>query len=287
MRIAALAASQHGVVSRAQLTELGVGRGAIEHRVQRRRLHAVGPKVYAVGHPVLSREARWMAAVLAGGRRAVLSHWSAASLWGIRSGSGPLSHVTVPRRRRSNEAITFHFADLPEDEVSEQDGIPVTVPGRVILDLGPFVSLPSLTRAVEQIERMGIAAGPSIQELLDRYPRRAGTPKLRRLATEPLAVTRSELEALFLYLISSWSLPAPQMNTGVEGYEVDCVWPQHSLIVELDGFETHRTSAAFERDRERDRRLQAAGWTVIRITWRQLTAEPGAVRADLARLLSR
>jgi very-short-patch-repair endonuclease len=138
---------------------------------------------------------------------------------------------------------------------------------------------------LEQADQLERWAGPSVPELLDRYPRRAGTPKLRQLATQPLAITRSELEARFLYMLGDWGLPRPHTNLVVAGFEVDCVWPEHGLIVELDGFAIHGTRLAFETDRRRDRALQAARWTVIRITWRQLAEEPERIRADLARLL--
>lgn len=127
--------------------------------------------------------------------------------------------------------------------------------------------------------------GPSIDELLDRYPRRAGTPALRRSAAQPLGVTRSELEARFLHLLSEWGLPAPQTNVAVAGLEVDCVWPEQRVIVELDGFAAHGSRFAFERDRRRDRALQAAGWVVVRVTWRQLEDDADLVLADLRALL--
>ena len=282
-----MAVSQHGVISRSQLRDLGLGKGAIEHRIRRRLLHRVHPRVYAVGHPVLTQAGIWMAAVLAGGERAVLSHWSAASLWGIRPGGGPRSHVTVPRRRRSTERIVFHYAELDGDEVGEEEGIPVTTPGRVLLDLAPSMFISSLTHAVELIERKRLHTGPSIPELVERYPRRAGTPKLRAVCATPMAMTRSELEARFLAAVLDWEIPRPQMNLNVLGYEADCVWPKQRVIVELDAFETHGSTFAFERDRERDRRLQAAGWVVIRVTAAQLASQPDAVRRDLTRLLNR
>ena len=286
LAIAALADRQHGVVSRAQLTALGIRRGAIEHRLRRRRLRRVERTVYAVGHAVLSNEARWMAAVLAAGEGAALSYWSAANLCGLRAGVGPRSHVTVPQKRRGTPTIAFHYSLLPNDEIVKWDGISTTSPGRVILDLAAHLSIPALHRMLEAAERIRPWRGPSIPELLERYPRRAGTPKLRAVTGAPIAMTRSELEASFLYLIDEWDLPRPQTNLTVLGFEVDCLWPEHRLIVELDVFETHGSNASFERDRKRDRALQAAGLTVIRVTARQLTDEPTAIRADLARLLT-
>ena len=224
-----------------------------------------------------------MAAVLAAGPSAALSHWSAANLQRLRAGRGPLSHVTIPSRRSHRPGIRFHYADLPPDEVTENNGIPVTVHARTMLDLAPSLALPSLTRMLERADGW---IGPSIAEILERYPRRAGTPKLRTLIARPPAITRSELEARFLHLIDEWGLPRPQMNISVKGYEVDCVWPEHGLIVELDVYATHGSPQAFEIDRLRDRTLQLAGWTVLRVTDLQLTGDPRAVRRDLEKRLA-
>lgn len=284
--IARLAARQHGVVSRAQLLELRLGRGAIDHRVARKRLHPLHHGTYALAPGALSEEARWMAAVLAAGARAVLSHWSAAHLWRLLPGGGPTTHVTSPVRGKRRAGVTLHAAELPSDEVTVRRGIPVTAPGRVILDLAPHAAISSLHQLLANAERVRPWPGPSIPELLKRYPRRAGTPKLRAAAAQPRVMLRSELEARFLHLLGEWGFPRPQLNVAIDGCECDCVWHEERLVVELDGFATHATRFAFERDRERDRKLQAAGWTVIRITWRQLAEDPAAIRRDLARLLT-
>lgn len=280
--VAALAARQHGVVARWQLLALGMHPRSIEHRLARGRLHRVHAGVYAVGHTVLGQRGVWMAAVLAAGERAVLSHWSAASLWGLRNGSGPRSHVTVPRKRRGADTIGCHYAELPDDEITEHEGLPATVPARTVLDLAPSLSVPSLTRMLERAEQIHAWPGPSIPTIVDRYPHRAGAPKLRALIAKPLGFTRSELEARFLHLIDEWGLPRPQTNISIDGHEVDCAWPSKRLIVELDVYATHGSPRAFERDRLRDRVLQLAGWTVIRITDLQLDTDPAAVRRDLS-----
>lgn len=280
-RIAALANAQHGVVSRRQLYEMGLGRGTIEHRLRRDRLHRVLPEVYAVGHEALSRRGIWMAAVLHGGLDAALSHWSAARLWGLRSGTGPQSHVTVPRRRRRGDSVVFHYAALPADERAVEEGIPVTVPARVILDLARDARPSVLQRMAEQLERLRLSCGPSLAELLERYPRRAGTAAARALIHDALPFTRSDLEAELLSMVDAWGLPRPQVNANIAGYEVDFAWPKQRVIVELDTFETHGTSLAFERDRRRDRALQAAGWMVLRATEAQLTE----LRGELGPLL--
>lgn len=274
--IAALAGAQHGVVSRTQLLAAGVTKRQIDWRLKRRRLHLVHRGVYAVTAAALERLSRWMAAVLAAGQETVLSHWSAASLWRIRPGLGPRSHVTSPRNRRKQSTITFHHARLRPDEVTEEQGIPVTTPARTLLDLAP--SLPSAVLA-RMVERAPQSHGAPLAELLKRYPTRASVPKLRAALAEPTPMTRSDLEATLLEQVSEAGLPTPQVNAVVEGYEVDFVWRAHRVIAELDSYMTHGSRTAFERDRERDRKLAIAGWTVVRVT-----GESGI--DDLRRLLA-
>ena len=261
--IAELAEKQHGVVARWQLQALGIGRGAIDGRILRKRLHPAHRSVYALSPAALERLGRWMAAVLAAGEGGALSHWSAASLWRMRPGTGPRSHVTSPRNRRKQSTITFHQARLRPDEVTEEQGIPVTTPARTLLDLAP--SLPSAVLA-RMVERAPQSHGAPLAELLKRYPTRAGVPKLRAALAEPTPMTRSDLEVTLLEQVSEAGLPTPQVNAVVEGYEVDFVWRAHRVIAELDSYMTHGSRTAFERDRERDRKLAIAGWTVARVT---------------------
>ena len=275
--IAALAARQHGVASRTQLLAAGVTRRQIERRVERKVLRPVYRGVYAAGHGVLSAEGVWMAAVLAAGKDAVLSHWSAGSLLRLRVGRGPRTHVTCRRARRSNPSITFHRGALPPDEITHENAIPTTTPARTLLDLAPLLPIPSLTRMVA-------TAGPSeaapVSELLERYPRRPGAAKLRAIVAKPIAFTRSDLEAIYLHRFAEAGLPAPHVNSVVEGNEVDFAWPDHGVIAELDTYVTHGSRDAFIRDRERDRKLAVAGWRVVR-----LTDEDDGID-DLSRLLA-
>jgi len=273
--IATLAEAQHGVVSRTQLLAAGVSRRQIQRRLQGRRLHVVYRGVYAVGHGALSPMGIWMAAVLAAGEGGVLSHWSAATLWRMRRGRGPRSHVTSPRKRRGNNVITFHHAHLAPDELTDERGIPTTTPARTLLDLAPLLPSPILARMIEAAPNRGA----SLAELLERHAGRAGVPKLRRALHTPRPMTRSDLEALLLDRIEAAGLPQPQVNTVVEGYEVDFAWRDHRVIAELDTYVTHGSPLAFERDRQRDRKLAIAGWTVVRVT------DEGGVE-DLSRLLA-
>ena len=280
----ALAERQHGVVSRAQLLELGVNRGAITHRIELGRLHPVHRGVYRIG--LLSRDGRRIAAVLACGPGAVLSHLAAAALWGIRQSD----RIEVTRRTayRGPKHITVHRSPLRDDERTTHRGIPTTTVPRTLLDLSAVVRPDALRSALRQAEQLRLTDPLSLSDLAERYPRRPGLAAIRALlkeATLGARVIRSELEERFQAFLLRAGLPLPQTNQLVHGYEVDCVWPDQRLIVELDGHAFHSPTHAFEDDRARDRRLEAAGWHVIRVTWRQLHEEPELLEADLRRLL--
>ena len=286
--IGALAERQHGVVSRAQLSGLGLGDGAIEHRVRLGRLRPVHRGVYTIGHRLLTQHGRWMAAVLAYGPDAVLSHRAAAALWGIRGGTWV--EVTVPGGRRGRSGIEVHRAVLPDDERTTHRGIPTTTVPRTLLDLSAVVKRHEVRSALRKAEHLRLTDPLSLHDLTTRYPRRPGLKAIRALLEEAsigARIIRSELEERFQEFLIRIGLPLPQTNVLIEGYEVDCVWPEQRLIVELDGHATHSPAHAFELDRARDRRLEAAGWRVIRITWRQLELEADLVEADLRRLLLR
>jgi very-short-patch-repair endonuclease len=286
--IGALAERQHGVVSRAQLLELGFDRGSITHRLKRGRLRQIHRGVYTMGHRLLTQDGRWMAAVLACGPHAVLSHRAAAALWGMRGGTRV--EVTVPAGRRGRSGIQQHRANLPADERTTHRGIPTTTVPRTLLDLSAVVQRHELRGALREAERRRLTDPLSLPDLVARYERRPGLRVVRALLTEAslgARIIRSELEERFQEFLIRAGLPQPQTNVVIEGYEVDCVWAEQGLIVELDGHASHAPSHAFEVDRARDRRLEAAGWRVIRITWRQLEQEPELVEADLRRLLLR
>jgi very-short-patch-repair endonuclease len=286
--IGALAERQHGVVGRAQLSELGVGDGAIEHRVRLGRLRPVHRGVYTIGHRLLTQDGRWMAAVLAYGPGTVLSHRAAAALWGMRGGTWV--EVTVASGRRARDGIQVHRAALPEDERTTHREIPTTTVPRTLLDLSAGVTKRHLRGALREAEHLRLSDPLSLHDIVARYPRRPGLKAIKALLAEASVgarIIRSELEERFQDFLVRAGLPLPQTNVVIEGYEVDCVWPEQRLIVELDGHASHSPTHAFELDRARDRRLEAAGWRVIRITWRQLEQEPDLVEADLRRLLLR
>jgi hypothetical protein len=284
--IADLAERQHGVVARWQLAGL-IGQDAIEHRLRAGRLHPLYSGVYAVGHRPASREAAWMAAVLAGGPGASLSHRAAGAHWRLcRSGSR--IDVTAPRKRRPRGAIEFHRWTLPADETTTHDGIPITTPPRTLLDLATVLDVRALERAINEAEVLRLWDELSLDDLLQRYRRRPGTKNVRAALDRRKAgasLTRSDLEELFVAFADKAGLPRPATNVYVEGLEVDCVWRAQRVVIEVDGWETHRTRAAFERDREKSRILQAAGWRCVPVTYLQLRDASREVARDVRRLL--
>jgi very-short-patch-repair endonuclease len=256
-------------------------------------LHRVFAGVYAVGHRALSQEGQWMAAVLASGNGAVLSHCSAAVLWGLLREPPPIHEVTIPRSTGPVPGLLRHHGLLLPDEMTVRNGIPVTCVARTLFDVAATVSLREFERAVREAEFLRLSQRPSLEELLLRSPRRRGARRVRT-TLEGLSRlrgrgSRSPLEDRFLRFLRTANLPIPETNVplrlGAGTYEADCLWREQRLIVELDGHEAHGTRSAFESDRERDRHLQVAGWRVVRITWRQLN-HPSSLKRDLRRLLA-
>jgi hypothetical protein len=222
----------------------------------------------------------------------VLSHQSTGAALGVITYSGR-AHVTVPTARRRQQGIVWHTSLLPVDEVDRLHGIPVTTPARTLLDLAATLDRHRLARAIDRAEAMRLTSPTSLAALLERYPRRRGVAKLREILREGeigLRITKSELEDRFLAFVDLNGLPRPETNLWMEAgggwLEVDCVWRESRLIVELDGRAFHETALAFETDRSRDRVLIAAGWRVIRVTYRQLTEASAPLAADLAAALS-
>src|SRR3954452_2462537 len=291
-RIAELAASQFGVVDRGQLRALGLSDGAIAHRVRVRRLHGVRRGVYAVGHPLLGAHGRWLAAVLACGPGAVLSHASAAALWELRPSDAVSVDVTVrgPSRRRGLHLRVHRARGLGADETTTESGIPVTTPARTILDLAAM--LPT-DRALERVlDRAEVVRATDVNALVAIADARTGhraAARLRRVLadhTPGTTLTRSALEERMLALCRERGLPQPRVNDSVAGLEVDFLFAAQRVVVEADSWQHHRSRAAFERDRQRDATLPLAGHRVLRFTDRQMAQDPttvaAAIRAALA-----
>ena len=288
--VAQVARRQHGVISRAQLEGLGIDRGAIAWRLRRGRLHSVHRGVYAVGHSRLTFHGRLWAAVLAcGGVRAgVLSHRSAAAVWELLPVAAGRVDVTTLRTCHSTAAIRVHRSRTldPLDDVVHRDGLPLTTPMRTLVDLQDVATPGQLDRATHQAERLRLLDTAKLTTAVPgRHSRRLRSTLDDLARTGPILI-RSTLERRFLELVADVGLPRPLVNTRVLGIEVDFFWPAQRLIVETDGRETHLTVHAFEEDRRRDAALQAAGFRVVRFTWRRVLSEPGAVAATLESLLT-
>lgn len=291
MLVALRAARQLGVVSYRQLIEDGLSPRAIEHRARVGWLHRVHRGVYAVGHPPLTREAKWMAAVLACGDDAGLSHACATALWEIRPYSGVWIDVTIPTNagRARREGIRLHrCGSMTADDITMHRGIPVTTVARTLLDVAAMLTPPRLARAVEQTEirrRFDLAA---VDRTIARNPRHPGVARLRAAIElyRPDELKRSVLEHAFLMLCAAHGLPRPLVNHIVEGHEVDFFWPKQRLIVETDGAGTHLTHAAFQSDRARDAEYVALGYRVLRFTELQVTRPGSTVGATVSAVLA-
>ena len=289
--IDAIARRQRFVVAHRQLVEAGVSRRAIQHRLEIGRLHPLHRGVYLVGHPVPLPLARPTAALLACGAGAVLSHLSAAYLWGIRENRAGPVHVTVPADRRptSRAGVVIHRSGTrATGEARRRDSLPVTSPVRTLIDLAAVVPERELKWAVEEARVRRLLKLRELAVAHEAHRGRRGAAALGRVLAATGAAptaTRSEAERRLLDLIAAAGLPAPRANVRVAGHLVDLYWPAERLVVELDGYAYHAHREAFERDRRRDGDLAAAGIRVIRLTWRRITAEPAAVTALLARLL--
>jgi very-short-patch-repair endonuclease/predicted transcriptional regulator of viral defense system len=283
--IAELADRQHGVVATWQLVALGLTHDDIRYRAKIGRLHRIYRGVYAVGHRNLSPKGHRMAAVLACGADAVLSHRSAAAHWGIGYPSYKID-VTTPRDSRSRKTIRPHTAVLHEEDRTIHDGIPITSVARTILDLAARTNQDGLTYLIEEADRKDRLDLAALDRAIGRRPRVAGVVALRAvLATyRGPADTRSHLERGFRKLIANAGLPEPQFNVLVAGLTVDVYWPQWRLVVELDSGLYHDTPRAFETDRIRDAILQKAGVRVLRVTDERFDHDANGVLADIIAL---
>jgi very-short-patch-repair endonuclease len=284
------ASRQHGVLARRQLVAAGVPEYAIDHRIRRGRLRPIHRGVYGFGR-LRTPHSVEMAAVLAGGAGALLSHRSAASLWRQlppRPADAPVEVSTPGRHALSRPGLQMHrIPPLRDDEATTLHGIPLTTSARTVLDLAMVLTPHELERALASALRHGLEEH-QLRALLARHPRRAGAPCLRSLLGEGnLAFTRSHAEEVFLATLDRGGLPKPETNVRVRGLEVDCLFRAARLIVEIDGFTYHSSPAATERDHHRDQVLYLAGYDVVRFTWKQLDQQPDRVLAKVAGALAR
>jgi AbiEi antitoxin C-terminal domain/Protein of unknown function (DUF559) len=281
-----LAGRQHGVVARRQLLALGYSARGIEHRLARGRLHVVMRGVYTVGWPALTRERRWTAAVLACGEEAMLSHRSAAAMWGLATESPGRIDVTVRRHtelRRSGLRVHRRPA-LRREDVARREGIPVTTPCRTLIDLATELGLTAVERAVNEADKRDLVDPETLRLYLDGNPGEPGVRILRRLLDRrTFRLSDSDLEIFFRPIAAAAGLPPPLTKQVVNGWEVDFYWPDLGLVVETDGLRYHRTPSAQARDARRDRTHALAGMTPLRFTHFEIRYESAQVEAALVR----
>lgn len=279
-----LAGRQHGVLTREQLLRLGYSAPAIVHRIKQARLHPVHRGVYAVGRADLSDLGRFIAAVLACGPGAVLSHEAAAALWSILRRPCEMVEVSVPSEvSRRRPGLTVHRrANLRTRDVTRRHGIPVTTPACTIVDLAARLDRDPLEALINEADSRRVVTVPALRRKLEEMPRRPGLRTLRRLLDiRTFRFTRSELERAFLPIARRAGLPRPQTRCWVNGFEVDFYWSGLGLVVETDGLGYHRTPAQQTRDRLRDQTHTAAGLTPLRFTHGQIRFESRRVEEVL------
>lgn len=283
--LGAVATRHYGYLTAHQLEALGLGRGAVQHRVRTGRLVRVHHNVYSLGPPRREPTALAAAAVLAGGPGAALSHGSAAALWGLRKRWPHPPEITVATDRRPGGLRVHTSTTLSKRDVRTHRGIRVTSPARTLLDIAPRLSEPELARALND-GRLERRLHPSeLEELLARLPSHPGAKRVRPHLTTT-GPTRSQLEDTFLAFIHAHGLPEPQINFRVAGYEVDVLFADQRVIVELDSWEFHQDRRTFERDRQRDADTLAAGYVTVRITWARLISDPGGEARRLRGILA-
>jgi very-short-patch-repair endonuclease len=273
------------VVTRRQLLGLGLSRRAIQHRIARGRLHPVMRGVYAVGRPNLTRRGEWMAAVLSCGPGAMLSHGSAAALWGLGQEVGKeieVSIITATDRRRPGIRI-HRRPGIRADDRSEHSGIPVTSPVRTLVDQAARLRPLALERSVNEADKRDLVDPDELRMALPRYSRERGVDALQTLLDRlTFRLSDSDLEIFFRPIARDAGLPPPETKQMVNGFEVDFFWPELGLVIETDGLRYHRTPSQQNRGLRRDQTHTAAGMTPLRFSHSQIKYEPDYVRSRLA-----
>ncbi len=288
--IAELAGRQHGVVASWQLWALGVGYDAIELRVKRHRLHRVYRGAYSVGYSKISRDGRLMAAVIASGPFAALSHFSAGGHWTVfRDGLVRAHVVTEGPALRGQEGITTHrMRNIAPDDIVLRDGIPVTSLSLTMLHLTGMLSRRSAERVVIRAARLPEFDIEQVSALLDRSNGRRGVRPLRQIIQRDITAEMhalSELELRFLELCRDYGIERPECNQDVAALKVDAVWDRRRALVELDGYQFHRLPRDLRRDNERSRRLVLAGYRILRYAWHDVVGQPTEVAREVKKLL--
>ena len=295
--LVALAETQHAVFDLGQLRQVGLGAAGVRARAATGRLHRIYQGVYSlVPSRLLSWEGRRMAAVLACGPDAVLSHRSAAELHGLVNRGGKWIDVTVPKRSaRRHDGIRLHRSTtLRPQDITEVRGIRCTTIARALLDLGEVMPRRSIERACDQADVMREFDRFALDDQIARNPTRRGARVLGSVLNEHYVgstMTASEFEEAMVAFCEAWRYPKPRVNywicldDGGPAIKADFAWPEHKVIVETDGVDTHLTRQAFERDRRKDLRLHAAAWRPVRVTSERLKYEPELVDRTLSALI--
>jgi very-short-patch-repair endonuclease len=284
--VGVVAAQQDSLITWDQLRYLGLGPGAIEHRVKRGLLHRLHPGVFCWGTLVESPWMRARAALYAAGRGAIVTHDAACGLLGVRRHPEGAIDITVIGRRVRRTGIRAHnVAGLARGDVREIRGIPVSSPARALLEIAPRITTRELADAVEQAQVKRLVTKHDIEQTIERAGPRPGVAALRALLAEP-AFTRSWAERRLVALLRAAKLPQPVFNAVAEGFEVDALWRRQRVVLEFDSYAFHATKGALERDRRKTAALQRGRYVVLRTTWRELTKESHALVARIAEALA-
>ncbi|HEY2162242.1 MAG TPA: DUF559 domain-containing protein [Solirubrobacteraceae bacterium] len=288
---AGLGSAQQGCVTHSQLLDSGISRHRIYQAIKVGTLHRRHSGVYVVGHLALAPYANEAAALLACGEAAVISHRSAAWLWGLLSERPTEVDVTlIGSQCRPKQGIRRHRVKRLDDRsLRRRHGLPATSPARTVIDLAAEASDAELERAIAEGRAQGLIREGELERALEEAGTRPGTGRLRALlrAEGDPGITRSEGERILRRYLRAAGLAQPVTNRKVGRWEPDFLWREERVIVELDSWPFHRDRRAFERDRRKDMAMRDAGYTVIRITGRQLKDEPLMVIAHIARALDR
>jgi very-short-patch-repair endonuclease len=285
--LAQVAGAQRAMVHRSQLRALGITHGSYEHRVRVGALHRVLPSVFSVVDPVWEPLARETAALLYAGENAMLSHESAAALWGMTAHPSFVAITMIGRHPRRQPGLRlYEVAALDVRDARMHLGFPVTSPARTLIDCA---SGPKIDRLLNEARVLKLVKDAEIHAAMGRCPGRTGVGTMRALleVEKESGFTQSGAELRLKRIIGASGIERPVFNTYVEGVRADACWSRLKLVIEVDGYQAHGHWAAFQRDRARDAKLIAAGYVVLRFTWHQLTEKPMRVVAEIARTLGR
>jgi hypothetical protein len=284
-KMARIAGRQYGVVTRAQLLDAGLSPKQIDRRLESGALLVEFPGVYRVGHRAPSVEARYTAAVLAGGEGARLCGHAAGHLLGLLKGAAPTPEIEAPRKRRIEGIVTHRTRSAHPLDATTWHGIPVTTVPRTLVDLAATLSLDDLVRACHEAEVKHHVTPAQVERVLARRPSTKGAKKLRAALHGDMPVTLSALEKRFLGLLREHGLPLPETNRPAGSHRVDCRWPDHALTVELDSYRFHNSRYSWEQDRHRERDAYARGDDFRRYTYGDVYEDNAAMLRELRALL--